>query len=948
MPEVTDPALLAQLNGTAGPMRGPPKPRDAYRESRDAQIDARANRSEDRANRSEERASRADARAEAAFRKPPPAVMGGYLENNTAAIKLRKAIAGLEARPGSVGLQNILGDTVNQRIDPNGVDVRGDIADIGSLKIHDRSGAAVSASESPRLTPFIPSVNDTPEAAKKKLQRLLEEVEGTQASIGEIYDLPSLDDNTQQDLGVTVDASQANNGVIINPAPNTPSPMGRDRTTALKDIVGQGDEQTSTDMQAGPVASYVTDADKAATGKMQGAFNGGASYSDLTALNEQLGGLWSDADIRNALSYRDGTGQYARQGPQRGAGFQTPSTGKQTATEKAVSSVADSPLGAYAIGAANGITMGGLDEVAGAIGGEGAGQRAQYAKEYSRENSPVASTVGEIAGMGGVAALAPAAASSVAGGAVAGGAYGALENNDNRLLGALIGAGTGGAVNKYAPAAISAVSNKVSPLVSAGVDAVSRRLPGSAGRQLARDEVAQGADIIAAGVDEDILVREVDLRPSLRDQYSGAEASRYGGPKIQKAASDDAQSIASRLAKLGGAGTPKDNFALGSGAQAAVTAEKQAMSNEVGALYRRTEMQAPGFKGQADGIAKAIDNKVAGIKSVTPEGNEAQIALLEKIKGNFQKTGVSVETLQANRGIVSRHVKDNNLAFTPEEVELIDVISKANSELEKSLSASGNGAALQTLKNANAKWAEYSDFKKSVVKDVVGTKNNPVPPETAARRLVSMVTAGGDSGKFERIYKLLPDAEKADFKALLVENVGSNSKGDFSLAYLANNLSEKKISMRSLREVLGPDDFRSLMNLKTLAKAKVAAMGGKNFSNTARAANNAPTGFGDAVRGLLGFAGGGGTGAVVAVGAPKVAEILGTRRTVKMLLNTDFRKWADNLPNTNNPKVIDRYLERLDKIKAPEVASNVIAIKDYLANGISQSPGRLAAQDENQ
>lgn len=61
-----------------------------------------------------------------------------------------------------------------QRIDPEGVDTRAAIADLGSLIIHDRSGAAVTAAEYPRLKPFIPKETDSPKTAKKKLRRFMD------------------------------------------------------------------------------------------------------------------------------------------------------------------------------------------------------------------------------------------------------------------------------------------------------------------------------------------------------------------------------------------------------------------------------------------------------------------------------------------------------------------------------------------------------------------------------------------------------------------------------------------------------------------------------------------------------------------------------------------------------------------------------------------------------
>ena len=65
-----------------------------------------------------------------------------------------------------------MGDTIKQRTDPGGVDPRAKVADIGSLQIHDRSGAAVTAAETPRLKPFVPSATDDSKTIITKLKNL--------------------------------------------------------------------------------------------------------------------------------------------------------------------------------------------------------------------------------------------------------------------------------------------------------------------------------------------------------------------------------------------------------------------------------------------------------------------------------------------------------------------------------------------------------------------------------------------------------------------------------------------------------------------------------------------------------------------------------------------------------------------------------------------------------
>jgi hypothetical protein len=90
------------------------------------------------------------------------------------------ALRELDAHPKSVGLTRglpFIGDRLDPRADPEGVGARAQIANVGSLKIHDRSGAAVSVHEFPRLAPFVPLLSDPPEAIRTKLAKLKEALE---------------------------------------------------------------------------------------------------------------------------------------------------------------------------------------------------------------------------------------------------------------------------------------------------------------------------------------------------------------------------------------------------------------------------------------------------------------------------------------------------------------------------------------------------------------------------------------------------------------------------------------------------------------------------------------------------------------------------------------------------------------------------------------------------
>ncbi|WP_326538497.1 hypothetical protein [Pseudorhodoferax sp.] len=87
----------------------------------------------------------------------------------------------------ATGWKGYLPNSILNRADPAGVDARAAIADLGSLTIHDRSGAAVTAAEFPRLAPFIPQPTDDAATVEKKLQRFEEVYQQEVDALRETY-----------------------------------------------------------------------------------------------------------------------------------------------------------------------------------------------------------------------------------------------------------------------------------------------------------------------------------------------------------------------------------------------------------------------------------------------------------------------------------------------------------------------------------------------------------------------------------------------------------------------------------------------------------------------------------------------------------------------------------------------------------------------------------------
>jgi len=120
--------------------------------------------------------------------KPIPANINlAILANNSSIKNIDETIKSIKANPDAIGVRGYLPGAILNRADPEGIEARAGVADIGSIILHDRSGAAVTASESPRLMPFIPLPTDNKETAIRKLTRLRNIVEQDQTGLTETY-----------------------------------------------------------------------------------------------------------------------------------------------------------------------------------------------------------------------------------------------------------------------------------------------------------------------------------------------------------------------------------------------------------------------------------------------------------------------------------------------------------------------------------------------------------------------------------------------------------------------------------------------------------------------------------------------------------------------------------------------------------------------------------------
>lgn len=147
--------------------------------------------------------------------KPLPASAAkGYLENQNSLRQVQKALSLLagekvgeiQGDKAATGWKGYAPDFILNRMDSAGNATRAAVADIGSLKIHDRSGAAVTAAETPRLKPFVPSATDPPDVVKTKLKLFEENYRAMVEDAAEFYkasgfNVPTLKERSDSPAG---------------------------------------------------------------------------------------------------------------------------------------------------------------------------------------------------------------------------------------------------------------------------------------------------------------------------------------------------------------------------------------------------------------------------------------------------------------------------------------------------------------------------------------------------------------------------------------------------------------------------------------------------------------------------------------------------------------------------------------------------------------------------
>jgi hypothetical protein len=849
------------------------------RADRSLQLSEAANRRADHAMeradakdaREEARLRRKDAREEARLRRAPPAVMGGYLENKTAIRKLQNAIAGVDKYPQGLGAQNMLGDFVNQRFDPDGVNVRADISDIGSLKIHDRSGAAVTALETPRLLPFIPSASDTPDAARKKLQRLLEEVNSTQMSIGDIYEIPNEGESgggIQRSPRVAGDYADPKNSIANTGATETSIPVPPDMQSALRDyVIKHRDNLDPQDFAA--AFNYLAkengyegriDPNSEQTQSELKALREGANYGGVKPLTKPL----SQFDqARNNLGQTD-------EGAALTTGINAATLGIPTllAGQEGVDALSTlrerKPIPALA------------GEVVGGIGG-------------ALATGGALSATGRLAGLG-EAALARTSG-AVATNTVQGGVTGFNNAGEGQgVAQGIVGAALGGGITRGLQGAGAALANRPSAIAS-------RQIQEAADRQgvelMAGDKGGTLQSLMTAGMAQSPVASGTIVKAANRvnNQIGGRLdelANLQGAPVRQEVFGDTVRKAATDFAKRSGASAKRE--------------------------YDAAKAIDEGQTFTADTARKTLNDNLTELGE-TPSTSADVIKGLRTILRDIPVgKNLSIDAIRRLRTNVRSMAQSDKLSVTDFERRAMGVMDDLSADMAGQMSPAKAAAFLKADRN----YAERMEMIKNVIPEIIGPSGQR-SSEMVAKRLIGMSRT--DSARTTKFIEELEPSEQGIVRGSIIKEMGratptnQTPNGDaFSLVEfnkVFNDMPERS------KQIIFPNNTRNIANdLAIIANGAKSSRRFANTSNTALALNAGA---------LVGKAVSGGA-AVKSLGLTIPAELL----TAQLLAHPRIIRSLANLVRINTPERRAAALSALQgmAVRVPGLA--VQEISDFI------------------
>ncbi len=727
------------------------------------------------------------------------------------------------------------------------------------------SGAAIGDTEFYRQDQiFFPQTGDAPDTIAQKARARQQMIEGFRISAG-----PG---------APKVDALQRNDAPT-----NHTIPVAQPTAAISKD--GSGER--------------ITDADRRFAQEASDLFAQGGGRAELDALAEKYERRPFGAELDSAIKNR--AGHVTRFLP----------TASERTGPSLLGAAAGSAFGSFVGGAADTITMGGLDEIIGATGGNTGDAR--LAQSLMRADHPYANVAGQIAGGAALPSFGASGVGQLARlGAAYGGAYG-FGSADGDVGDRLAGAATGAVAGGTAGAALAGLGRLATNRLGGGSGG------GGPGAELMAAAQRQGVDVLPADVGG----------PMTRRFTSGAaQGPLSAGPIIRggQRASDQMMGARDRIATS--VGNAVDPVEAGEIAQQGAANYIRSSRQQVGRLYDDARNSAGGVRPVAQRAIDTLDANLAELAE-TPGTSAPVTAALEKLGGDLSNPdGLTIDGLRRLRTNVRGLAQTDELRGTDFQRRAGQVLDSISDDISDGLPQQARDQ-FRAADQAHRARIEAID---QVIKPIIGGRNDKAfAPEDVFKRLQN--TTRSDSAKLRRFVDTLQPDEQNSIRATVISQLGRASNGTQNAEGSAFSASQFLTHWNALtpraKDTLFRGEARDALNdLARIADGTKQAQGYANRANTGGAVN---------VAALLGIGAVSRTAALGVAGAQVVTgHLLASPRFARILAR----------PATS-PQQVTAVIGRLSSLAArePQIANDILPVQRALQSAL---PTRAAATENNE
>lgn len=592
-------------------------------------------------------------------------------------------------------------------------------------------------------------------------------------------------------------------------------------------------------------------------------------------------------------------------------------------------------------GAANVVTMGGADEIAGTINGALSGDGVQTG--ISRENAIDRADeedrfgyrlAGQLAGglalpMGGAKTVGEVAKI----GAKYGGAYGfgsAEGDLGDRLAGAVTGATAGAAT-----AGALAGAGK-------GVSAFRNRPAAIEARQAKAATQAERTEVAAAAERQGVDLLPADVGGGFtKAMTAGMAKAPLSADSISKAAARSNEQLgaaAKRAADNYGSVLPPDEAGLVVRKGAELFSKET--STRIGRQYERAYEMANGVRIEPKTAIQVIDDAIAS-KGQAGEMSSDIVAELTKVRRSLaQEGGLTPVGIREARTILGSMSSNDKLRGTDAKRIFGNVLDAASNDMEQGLISAGRGAAARTFKRADILWKARVEEIDEVLEPLVGRGRSG----EEIVKSVNGMSKGLKGGvvRLGRLMRVLPDDQGNDIAATILDGMGrarSSAQDDVRSIFSAETFLTNWVDMsaKGKTALFGNGELRkNIDEIAKIANARRDTMKYANTSNTSGALAAqalAPTAL---------------AGVISAPAAPAVAALSLSTLALqwvsgKLLANPDLVRALARAPKTTSPTAVKLFNTKLSAVAArnPGIANDIAGVQSKLLSFANDNAARV-------